>query len=124
MGVSNLVQFHDTTMRDGVQSLWAMGLRHGAQDPLLSELDQGGMINVELNMPHPSLLQECCSLFERRSMGDVSVVEKKNKEYEGRRWGNRLDAGLSRNGSTQRIDEALDSDIRRELAPGTYLFRS
>ncbi len=77
MSVSNVVEFHDTTMRDGVQSLWAMGLRHGAQEPLLSELDQGGMINVELNMPHPLYFKnavrflkedpwETCRLWKRK----------------------------------------------------------
>jgi len=52
MSESDLVQFHDTTLRDGVQSLWAMGLRHGAMDAVLDELDQAGMINVEVSMAH------------------------------------------------------------------------
>jgi len=32
MAESDLVQFHDTTLRDGVQSLWGMFVRHGAVD--------------------------------------------------------------------------------------------
>ena len=53
MSASDLVKFHDTTLRDGVQSLWAMYVRHGALEAVLDELDQGGMINVESNVMHP-----------------------------------------------------------------------
>ena len=36
----NRVEFYDTTMRDGAQSLWAMRMTYGAHDAISSELDE------------------------------------------------------------------------------------
>jgi oxaloacetate decarboxylase alpha subunit len=77
MSVSNVVEFHDETLRDGPQSLWAMGLRYGMMDAVLSELDQGGMIEVMLNMCHALFFKmavrflkedpwETCRLWRRK----------------------------------------------------------
>ena len=77
MGVSDLVQFQDTTLRDGVQSLWAMKLRYGAQEAVLDQLDQGGMLNVEPNPIHSVYFKnavfnlkedpwEMCRLWKRK----------------------------------------------------------
>ncbi len=53
MSVSNVVEFHDTTLRDGAQSLWAMNMRCGMMDAVLSELDQSGIVSIEMNLAHP-----------------------------------------------------------------------
>jgi len=77
MSVSNVVEFHDETLRDGPQSLWAMGLRYGMMDAVLSELDQGGMIEIQLNMCHALFFKmavrflnedpwETCRLWRRK----------------------------------------------------------
>ena len=77
MSVSDVVQFQDTTLRDGVQSLWAMGLRYGAMEAVLDELDQGGMMYVEPNMVHSVYFKnavfnlredpwEICRLWKRK----------------------------------------------------------
>ena len=42
------VEFYDTTMRDGAQSIWAMRMTYGAMDAISSELDQGGYSCIEL----------------------------------------------------------------------------
>ena len=36
------VEFYDETLRDGVQSLWAMRIRHGMWDAVAEEIDQAG----------------------------------------------------------------------------------
>ena len=86
MAVSDLVQFHDTTLRDGVQSLWAMYLRYGALEAVLDELDQGGMINVE---PSPcfilSIFKNAVFNLKEDPWEICSIMEKKGKEHEGRR---------------------------------------
>ena len=50
MGVSDVVEFHDTTLRDGSQSLWAMYMPYSVQDAILSELDESGIAGIDLNM--------------------------------------------------------------------------
>ncbi len=42
------VEFYDTTMRDGAQSIWAMRMTYGAMDAISSELDEGGYSCIEL----------------------------------------------------------------------------
>lgn len=42
------VEFYDTTMRDGVQSLWAMRMTYGGHKAISSELDQAGYSYIEL----------------------------------------------------------------------------
>lgn len=42
------VKFVDTTLRDGHQSLWALGMRYGMMDAVAAELDQAGFAAVEV----------------------------------------------------------------------------
>jgi oxaloacetate decarboxylase alpha subunit len=42
------IRFVDTTFRDGSQSLWAMGIRHGMMDALAGDLDKVGFDVVEV----------------------------------------------------------------------------
>jgi oxaloacetate decarboxylase alpha subunit len=42
------VRFVDTTFRDGSQSLWAMGIRHGMMEALGGDLDRAGFDVVEV----------------------------------------------------------------------------
>jgi oxaloacetate decarboxylase (Na+ extruding) subunit alpha len=42
-----MVTFHDTTLRDGVQSLWGMKLSCGIIDAVASEMDQAGLASIE-----------------------------------------------------------------------------
>jgi oxaloacetate decarboxylase alpha subunit len=42
------VMFYDTTLRDGVQSLWAMKMSYGMHDAVIAELDQAGYNCIEL----------------------------------------------------------------------------
>jgi oxaloacetate decarboxylase (Na+ extruding) subunit alpha len=42
------VRFLDTTFRDGSQSLWAMGIRHGMMEALATDLDAAGFDVVEV----------------------------------------------------------------------------
>jgi oxaloacetate decarboxylase (Na+ extruding) subunit alpha len=42
-----LVTFHDTTFRDGPQSLWAMKMNYGMIDAVVSEMDQAGFSSIE-----------------------------------------------------------------------------
>lgn len=42
------VRFLDTTMRDGSQSLWAMGIRHGMMADLAGDLDRAGFSVIEV----------------------------------------------------------------------------
>ena len=85
MSENDLVQFHDTTLRDGVQSLWAMGLRYGAMDAVLDELDQSGMINIEPSMAHTVHFKnavfnlredpwEMCRLWKRKTKNMSGVM--------------------------------------------------
>jgi oxaloacetate decarboxylase alpha subunit len=45
---STEVRFLDTTFRDGSQSLWAMGIRHGMMEALASDLDAAGFDVIEV----------------------------------------------------------------------------
>jgi oxaloacetate decarboxylase alpha subunit len=42
------VRFLDTTFRDGSQSLWAMGIRHGMMEALAGDLDNAGFDVIEV----------------------------------------------------------------------------
>jgi oxaloacetate decarboxylase alpha subunit len=42
-----MVTFHDTTFRDGPQSLWAMRMTSGMIDAVVSEMDQAGFSSIE-----------------------------------------------------------------------------
>ena len=42
------IHFIDTTFRDGSQSLWAMGMRHGMMEPLAADMDRAGFFAVEV----------------------------------------------------------------------------
>jgi oxaloacetate decarboxylase alpha subunit len=42
------ITFVDTTIRDGQQSLWAMGMRTGMMLPILEKLDQAGFDAIEI----------------------------------------------------------------------------
>ncbi|HLS49104.1 MAG TPA: hypothetical protein VK024_03855 [Actinomycetaceae bacterium] len=42
------VSFLDTTLRDGAQSLWASGIRHGMMAAVAEELDHAGFTHIEL----------------------------------------------------------------------------
>ena len=42
------VRFVDTTLRDGSQSLWAMGMRHGMMAPIAADMDRAGFHAVEV----------------------------------------------------------------------------
>ncbi len=42
-----LVRFHDTSFRDGPQSLWAMRMNYGMIDAIVSEMDQAGFSSIE-----------------------------------------------------------------------------
>jgi oxaloacetate decarboxylase alpha subunit len=42
------VYFEDTTFRDGSQSLWAMGMRHGMMEPIASDMDAAGYRAIEV----------------------------------------------------------------------------
>src|SRR5579875_1178718 len=48
------VHFVDTTFRDGSQSLWAMGMRHGMMEAVAEDLDHAGfdVIEVPCNAIH------------------------------------------------------------------------
>ena len=41
------VKFLDTTFRDGSQSLWAMGIRHGMMEPIAADMDRAGFEVIE-----------------------------------------------------------------------------
>ena len=47
---SKVVEFHDQTFRDGPQSNWAMGMRYSMMDAVLSEVDQSGMLSIEMTI--------------------------------------------------------------------------
>lgn len=42
------VHFIDTTFRDGSQSLWAMGMRHGMMEPIAADMDRAGFHAIEV----------------------------------------------------------------------------
>lgn len=42
------VHFIDTTFRDGAQSLWAMGMRHGMMEPIAADMDAAGFFAIEV----------------------------------------------------------------------------
>lgn len=42
------IRFIDTTFRDGSQSLWAMGMRHGMMEPIAADMDKAGFFAVEV----------------------------------------------------------------------------
>ena len=42
------VRFLDTTFRDGSQSLWAMGIRHGMMEPIAADVDRAGFAHIEV----------------------------------------------------------------------------
>jgi oxaloacetate decarboxylase (Na+ extruding) subunit alpha len=42
------VEFYDTTLRDGAQSLWSMNMRYGMVDAVASEMDQAGYNYIEI----------------------------------------------------------------------------
>jgi oxaloacetate decarboxylase alpha subunit len=42
------VHFVDTTLRDGSQSLWAMGMRHGMMEAIAGDLDDAGFDAIEV----------------------------------------------------------------------------
>jgi oxaloacetate decarboxylase alpha subunit len=46
--MSDDVHFIDTTMRDGSQSLWAMGMRYGMMEPIAADLERAGFFAVEV----------------------------------------------------------------------------
>ena len=41
------IHFVDTTLRDGQQSLWALGMRTGAMLPIAAKMDQAGFESME-----------------------------------------------------------------------------
>ena len=41
------VEFFDETLRDGVQSLWAMRMRYGMFDAVAEEMDQAGFSAIQ-----------------------------------------------------------------------------
>jgi oxaloacetate decarboxylase (Na+ extruding) subunit alpha len=48
-----MVTFHDTTFRDGPQSLWGMKMNYGMIDAVASEMDQAGFASIEtIGMVH------------------------------------------------------------------------
>jgi oxaloacetate decarboxylase alpha subunit len=42
------VKFLDTTFRDGSQSLWAMGMRHGQIEAVAADMDRCGFAVIEI----------------------------------------------------------------------------
>ena len=42
------VEFYDTTIRDGVQSIWAMNMTTGMFDAVVEEIDKAGFRHIEL----------------------------------------------------------------------------
>ena len=42
------IHFIDTTFRDGSQSLWAMGMRHGMMEPIAADMGRAGFFAVEV----------------------------------------------------------------------------
>ena len=42
------VEFYDTTLRDGVQSLWAMKMTYGIHAAVVEELDKAGYSYIEI----------------------------------------------------------------------------
>ncbi len=42
------VRFFDTSFRDGAQSLWAMGIRHGVMEAIAGDLDNAGFATIEV----------------------------------------------------------------------------
>jgi oxaloacetate decarboxylase alpha subunit len=46
--MDNDIHFEDTTFRDGSQSLWAMGMRHGMMEPIASDMDAAGYTAIEV----------------------------------------------------------------------------
>ena len=42
------IGFLDTTFRDGSQSLWAMGIRHGMMEPIAEDMDRSGFDFIEV----------------------------------------------------------------------------
>ena len=48
-----MVNYHDTTFRDGPQSLWGMKMNYGMIDAVASEMDQAGFASIEtMSMGH------------------------------------------------------------------------
>ena len=43
----NEIRFIDTTLRDGSQSLWALGMRTGMMLPIAEQMDQAGFESME-----------------------------------------------------------------------------
>lgn len=48
--MTNDVYFQDTTLRDGSQSIWAMGMRYGMMEPIAADLDAAGYSAIEVPM--------------------------------------------------------------------------
>ena len=86
MAESDLVQFHDTTLRDGGQSLWGMFVRHGAVEAVLDELDRGGMINVETNMIHPVYFKNAVFILKEDPWETCRLWKRKTKNMRGVNW--------------------------------------
>ena len=40
--------FIDKTFRDGSQSLWAMGIRHGMMEPIAEDMDRAGFDAIDI----------------------------------------------------------------------------
>ena len=52
MSADNVVTFHDTTFRDGVQSLWAMKQTYGMVDGVGKLIDEAGFASTEVYKSH------------------------------------------------------------------------
>ena len=52
------VGFIDTTFRDGSQSLWAMGMRHGMMAQIAEAMDRAGFEAIDIP-DTPAFLKQC-----------------------------------------------------------------
>jgi oxaloacetate decarboxylase alpha subunit len=57
------VNFSDQTLRDGAQSIWAMGMQHGMYDAVAQEIDQAGYSSIELPM-HGAYMKMAVRMFK------------------------------------------------------------
>jgi oxaloacetate decarboxylase alpha subunit len=70
-----LVTFHDTSFRDGPQSLWAMKMTYGMIDAVASEMDKAGFFSIEpMSIGHWVPLVR---FFKEDPIADMQLYERK-----------------------------------------------
>lgn len=109
------IRLVDTTLRDGVQSLWALSMRPRHAAPVLGHIDRAGFDQVEVMAPGASFKKFVRHLGENpwdHVRAIVTHMDPARLRWHGRFEGYALSGGIPREVGALMIQKVVDMGIR------------